>query len=117
MCISHIYFFFLFIFQAVQGKLFGSKEIVALSCAWCHEVYHNKESCFNQSKIGEICTLGKSSLFYSTYIYCLIPSAYMHNTIILKSFNTIILQQMPSFHVTTILLIFRFIVMHKRHSY
>ncbi|XP_037889129.1 eye-specific diacylglycerol kinase isoform X2 [Glossina fuscipes] len=44
--------------KAVQGKLFGSKEIVALSCAWCHEVYHNKESCFNQSKIGEICTLG-----------------------------------------------------------
>ncbi|XP_046802788.1 eye-specific diacylglycerol kinase isoform X2 [Lucilia cuprina] len=44
--------------KAVQGKLFGSKEIVALSCAWCHEVYHNKESCFNQSKIGEECKLG-----------------------------------------------------------
>ncbi|XP_049311749.1 eye-specific diacylglycerol kinase isoform X3 [Bactrocera dorsalis] len=44
--------------KAVQGKLFGSKEIVALSCAWCHEVYHNKESCFNQAKIGEECTLG-----------------------------------------------------------
>ncbi|XP_054729510.1 eye-specific diacylglycerol kinase isoform X3 [Anastrepha obliqua] len=44
--------------KAVQGKLFGSKEIVALSCAWCHEVYHNKESCFNQAKIGEECLLG-----------------------------------------------------------
>uniref|UniRef100_T1P7J7 Diacylglycerol kinase n=1 Tax=Musca domestica TaxID=7370 RepID=T1P7J7_MUSDO len=44
--------------KAVQGKLFGSKEIVALSCAWCHEVYHNKESCFNQSKIGEECKMG-----------------------------------------------------------
>ncbi|XP_012156468.1 eye-specific diacylglycerol kinase isoform X7 [Ceratitis capitata] len=44
--------------KAVQGKLFGSKEIVALSCAWCHEVYHNKESCFNQAKIGEECSLG-----------------------------------------------------------
>ncbi|XP_037935809.1 eye-specific diacylglycerol kinase-like isoform X1 [Teleopsis dalmanni] len=44
--------------KAVQGKLFGSKEIVALSCAWCHEVYHNKESCFNPAKIGEECRLG-----------------------------------------------------------
>ncbi|XP_032308339.1 eye-specific diacylglycerol kinase isoform X4 [Drosophila ananassae] len=44
--------------QAVQSKLFGSKEIVALSCAWCHEIYHNKESCFNQAKIGEECRLG-----------------------------------------------------------
>ncbi|XP_017083797.1 eye-specific diacylglycerol kinase isoform X15 [Drosophila eugracilis] len=44
--------------QAVQSKLFGSKEIVALACAWCHEIYHNKEACFNQSKIGEECRLG-----------------------------------------------------------
>ncbi|XP_023037187.1 eye-specific diacylglycerol kinase isoform X2 [Drosophila willistoni] len=44
--------------KAVQSKLFGSKEIVALSCAWCHEIYHNKESCFNQAKIGEECRLG-----------------------------------------------------------
>ncbi|XP_037726646.1 eye-specific diacylglycerol kinase isoform X11 [Drosophila subpulchrella] len=44
--------------KAVQSKLFGSKEIVALACAWCHEVYHNKEACFNQSKIGEECRLG-----------------------------------------------------------
>lgn len=50
---------FFLLLQAVQGKLFGSKEIVALSCAWCHEVYHNKESCFNPSKIGEECKLGK----------------------------------------------------------
>ncbi|KAH8354748.1 hypothetical protein KR084_006135 [Drosophila pseudotakahashii] len=45
--------------QAVQSKLFGSKEIVALACAWCHEIYHNKEACFNQSKIGEECRLGE----------------------------------------------------------
>jgi len=32
-----------------------------LACAWCHEVYHNKEACFNQSKIGEECRLGESS--------------------------------------------------------
>nr|NP_001188565.1 retinal degeneration A, isoform G [Drosophila melanogaster]ADV37647.1 retinal degeneration A, isoform G [Drosophila melanogaster] len=44
--------------KAVQSKLFGSKEIVALACAWCHEIYHNKEACFNQAKIGEECRLG-----------------------------------------------------------
>ncbi|XP_064538656.1 eye-specific diacylglycerol kinase-like isoform X4 [Drosophila montana] len=44
--------------KAVQSKLFGSKEIVALSCAWCHEIYHNRESCFNPAKIGEECRLG-----------------------------------------------------------
>ncbi|XP_017139867.1 eye-specific diacylglycerol kinase isoform X4 [Drosophila miranda] len=44
--------------KAVQSKLFGSKEIVALSCAWCHEIYHNKDTCFNQEKIGEECRLG-----------------------------------------------------------
>lgn len=48
--------------QAVQSKLFGSKEIVALACAWCHEIYHNKEACFNQAKIGEECRLGESTV-------------------------------------------------------
>lgn len=45
--------------QALQAKLsFSSKEIVALSCAWCKQSYHNKESCFNPERIGEECTLG-----------------------------------------------------------
>ncbi|XP_017851548.1 eye-specific diacylglycerol kinase isoform X2 [Drosophila busckii] len=44
--------------QAVQSKIFGSKEIVALACAWCNEIYHNKETCFNPAKIGEECRLG-----------------------------------------------------------
>lgn len=48
-------------FQSLQAKLsFSSKEIVALSCAWCKSSYHNKESCFNSDLIGEECTLGKS---------------------------------------------------------
>lgn len=55
--------------QAVQGKLFGSKEIVALSCAWCHEVLHNKETCFNQSKISEACSLGKHFFNFSNFYW------------------------------------------------
>lgn len=45
--------------QSLQAKLtFSSKEIVALSCAWCKASYHNKEACFNPERIGEECTLG-----------------------------------------------------------
>lgn len=43
----------------MQAKLsFSSKEIVALSCAWCKHAHHNKESCFNPELIGEECALG-----------------------------------------------------------
>ncbi|XP_058833325.1 eye-specific diacylglycerol kinase isoform X5 [Topomyia yanbarensis] len=45
--------------KSLQAKLsFSSKEIVALSCAWCKSSYHNKEACFNPERIGEECTLG-----------------------------------------------------------
>ncbi|XP_039453074.1 eye-specific diacylglycerol kinase isoform X4 [Culex pipiens pallens] len=45
--------------MSLQAKLsFSSKEIVALSCAWCKSSYHNKEACFNPERIGEECTLG-----------------------------------------------------------
>ncbi|XP_040172238.1 eye-specific diacylglycerol kinase isoform X3 [Anopheles arabiensis] len=45
--------------KSLQAKLtFSSKEIVALSCAWCKASYHNKEACFNPERIGEECTLG-----------------------------------------------------------
>ncbi|XP_070500338.1 eye-specific diacylglycerol kinase [Chironomus tepperi] len=45
--------------KSLQAKLsFSSKEIVALSCAWCKSSYHNKEACFNPHRIGEECTLG-----------------------------------------------------------
>ncbi|XP_037029627.1 eye-specific diacylglycerol kinase isoform X3 [Bradysia coprophila] len=48
--------------KSLQAKLsFSSKEIVALSCAWCKSSYHNKESCFNSDLIGEECTLGSHS--------------------------------------------------------
>lgn len=46
--------------QSIQAKLsFSSKEIVAISCAWCKYSYHNKESCFNIERIGEECHLGE----------------------------------------------------------
>uniref|UniRef100_A0A182FLG8 Diacylglycerol kinase n=1 Tax=Anopheles albimanus TaxID=7167 RepID=A0A182FLG8_ANOAL len=45
--------------KAIQAKLsFSSKEIVALTCAWCKASYHNKDSCFNPERIGEECSLG-----------------------------------------------------------
>ncbi|XP_048481036.1 eye-specific diacylglycerol kinase isoform X2 [Plutella xylostella] len=48
--------------KALQAKLsFSSKEIVALSCSWCKDAYHNKESCFNLQRIGEECCLGSQS--------------------------------------------------------
>jgi hypothetical protein len=49
--------------QSLQAKLsFSSKEIVALSCAWCKSSYHNKEACFNPQRIGEECSLGEKLL-------------------------------------------------------
>ncbi|XP_021191867.1 eye-specific diacylglycerol kinase isoform X3 [Helicoverpa armigera] len=45
--------------KSLQAKLsFSSKEIVALTCSWCKDAYHNKESCFNLQRIGEECSLG-----------------------------------------------------------
>ncbi|CAL4063972.1 unnamed protein product, partial [Meganyctiphanes norvegica] len=45
--------------RGFQSKLlFGSKEIVAISCSWCKAAYHNKESCFNIDRIEETCSLG-----------------------------------------------------------
>ncbi|KAI8440321.1 hypothetical protein MSG28_001665 [Choristoneura fumiferana] len=49
--------------SSLQAKLsFSSKEIVALSCSWCKDAYHNKESCFNLQRIGEQCSLGATRL-------------------------------------------------------
>ncbi|CAK1551869.1 unnamed protein product [Leptosia nina] len=48
--------------KSLQAKIsFSSKEIVALSCSWCKDAYHNKESCFNLQRIGEECSLGTQS--------------------------------------------------------
>lgn len=48
--------------KSFQSKLsFSSKEIVALSCSWCKDAYHNKECCFTAHKLEEECNLGKHS--------------------------------------------------------
>ncbi|XP_026094426.1 diacylglycerol kinase zeta-like isoform X2 [Carassius auratus] len=41
-----------------QKFSFHSKEIVAISCSWCKQAYHNKVSCFMMQKIDETCSLG-----------------------------------------------------------
>ncbi|XP_076825802.1 diacylglycerol kinase zeta-like isoform X2 [Clavelina lepadiformis] len=45
-------------------KRFGFRQqtkIVAISCSWCKEAYHNKVSCFQMNKINESCSLGTLS--------------------------------------------------------
>uniref|UniRef100_A0A8C9T496 Diacylglycerol kinase n=1 Tax=Scleropages formosus TaxID=113540 RepID=A0A8C9T496_SCLFO len=39
-------------------KLFHSKEIVAISCSWCKQAFHNKVTCFMLHQIEEPCSLG-----------------------------------------------------------
>ncbi|XP_059831459.1 diacylglycerol kinase zeta isoform X2 [Hypanus sabinus] len=41
-----------------QKFTFHSKEIVAISCSWCKQAYHNKVTCFMLQQIEEPCTLG-----------------------------------------------------------
>ncbi|XP_028998331.1 diacylglycerol kinase zeta isoform X3 [Betta splendens] len=41
-----------------QKFAFHSKEIVAISCSWCKQAYHNKVSCFMLQQIEEACQLG-----------------------------------------------------------
>ncbi|XP_074086647.1 diacylglycerol kinase zeta isoform X1 [Macrotis lagotis] len=41
-----------------QKFAFHSKEIVAISCSWCKQAYHNKVSCFMIQQIEEPCSLG-----------------------------------------------------------
>ncbi|XP_072448042.1 diacylglycerol kinase zeta isoform X9 [Chiloscyllium punctatum] len=41
-----------------QKFAFHSKEIVAISCSWCKQAYHNKVTCFMLQHIEEPCTLG-----------------------------------------------------------
>ncbi|KAJ8272349.1 hypothetical protein COCON_G00112080 [Conger conger] len=41
-----------------QKFAFHSKEIVAISCSWCKQAYHNKVSCFMLQQIEEPCSLG-----------------------------------------------------------
>ncbi|XP_023697116.1 diacylglycerol kinase iota isoform X2 [Paramormyrops kingsleyae] len=39
-------------------KLFHSKEIVAISCSWCKQAFHNKVTCFMLQQIEEPCSMG-----------------------------------------------------------
>uniref|UniRef100_A0A8C5BZ15 Diacylglycerol kinase n=1 Tax=Gadus morhua TaxID=8049 RepID=A0A8C5BZ15_GADMO len=41
-----------------QKFAFHSKEIVAISCSWCKQAYHNKVSCFMLQRIEEACPVG-----------------------------------------------------------
>uniref|UniRef100_A0A671RUM9 Diacylglycerol kinase n=1 Tax=Sinocyclocheilus anshuiensis TaxID=1608454 RepID=A0A671RUM9_9TELE len=41
-----------------QKFAFHSKEIVAISCSWCKQAYHNKVTCFMLQQIEEPCSLG-----------------------------------------------------------
>uniref|UniRef100_A0A6Q2XF29 Diacylglycerol kinase n=1 Tax=Esox lucius TaxID=8010 RepID=A0A6Q2XF29_ESOLU len=41
-----------------QKFSFHSKDIVAISCSWCKQAYHNKVACFMMQQIEEPCLLG-----------------------------------------------------------
>ncbi|MGH0166131.1 UNVERIFIED_CONTAM: hypothetical protein FKN15_050590 [Acipenser sinensis] len=41
-----------------QKFSFHSKEIVAISCSWCKQAFHNKVNCFMLHQIEEPCSLG-----------------------------------------------------------
>uniref|UniRef100_A0A3Q3EGI3 Diacylglycerol kinase n=1 Tax=Labrus bergylta TaxID=56723 RepID=A0A3Q3EGI3_9LABR len=44
--------------QSFQQKFFHSKEIIAISCSWCKQAFHNKVTCFMLHQIEEPCSLG-----------------------------------------------------------
>lgn len=78
-------------FQSLQAKLsFSSKEIVALSCSWCKDAYHNKESCFNLQRIGEECSLGKAIISIQLSFWLFHYRKVVINIIILGSQSNII---------------------------
>ncbi|KAM3584816.1 uncharacterized protein V6R79_000117 [Siganus canaliculatus] len=41
-----------------QKFAFHSREIMAISCSWCKQAYHNKVSCFMLQQIEEPCPIG-----------------------------------------------------------
>ncbi|KAL0967910.1 hypothetical protein UPYG_G00259530 [Umbra pygmaea] len=54
-----------------QKFTFHNKDIVAISCSWCKQAYHNKVSCFMLQQIEECCSLGAhaSVIVPPTWIY------------------------------------------------
>ncbi|XP_056286740.1 diacylglycerol kinase zeta-like [Pseudoliparis swirei] len=41
-----------------QKFAFHSRDIVAISCSWCQQAYHNRVSCFMLQQIEEACPIG-----------------------------------------------------------
>ncbi|GCB75688.1 hypothetical protein scyTo_0019796, partial [Scyliorhinus torazame] len=41
-----------------QKFSFHTKEIIAISCSWCKQAFHNKVTCFMLHHIEELCSLG-----------------------------------------------------------
>ncbi|XP_077450637.1 diacylglycerol kinase iota isoform X11 [Stigmatopora argus] len=44
--------------KGFQQKFFHSKDIIAISCSWCKQAFHNKVTCFMLHQIEEPCALG-----------------------------------------------------------
>ncbi|XP_057179794.1 diacylglycerol kinase iota isoform X2 [Triplophysa rosa] len=44
--------------KSFPQKFFHNKEIVAISCSWCKQAFHNKVTCFMLHQIEEPCSLG-----------------------------------------------------------
>ncbi|XP_077565357.1 diacylglycerol kinase iota isoform X2 [Stigmatopora nigra] len=44
--------------KGFQQKFFHSKDIVAISCSWCKQAFHNKVTCFMLHQMEEPCALG-----------------------------------------------------------
>ncbi|CAL8318378.1 unnamed protein product [Lota lota] len=44
--------------KSFQQKFFHSKEIIAISCSWCKQAFHNKVTCFMLHQIEEPCSVG-----------------------------------------------------------
>uniref|UniRef100_A0A8C7Q8H5 Diacylglycerol kinase n=1 Tax=Oncorhynchus mykiss TaxID=8022 RepID=A0A8C7Q8H5_ONCMY len=61
-----------------QKFAFHSKEIVAISCSWCKQAYHNKVSCFMLQQIEEPCSLGAHASVIVPSTWILRVHAYCH---------------------------------------
>ncbi|KAH7700572.1 CRE-DGK-5 protein [Aphelenchoides avenae] len=44
--------------KSFQQKMFRDKEVIAITCSWCKQSYHNKRSCFSLDRFEEKCDRG-----------------------------------------------------------
>ncbi|VDM42445.1 unnamed protein product [Toxocara canis] len=44
--------------KSFQHRMFRDKEVIAISCSWCKQSYHNKLGCFSASCLEEKCDRG-----------------------------------------------------------